>query len=31
MLTLREIRAMVDELIDAHGDAMPHGVRRQWT
>jgi alpha-galactosidase len=30
MLTLREIRAMVDELIDAHGDAMPHGVRRQW-
>jgi len=30
MLTLREIRAMVDGLIDAHGDAMPHGVRRQW-
>lgn len=31
VLTLREIRAMVDELIDAHGDAMPHGIRRQWT
>jgi alpha-galactosidase len=31
VLTLRETRAMVDELIDAHGDAMPHGIRRQWT
>jgi alpha-galactosidase len=27
VLSLREIRAMVDELIDAHGDAMPVGVR----
>ena len=31
VLTLREIRAMVDELIDAHGDAMPRGIRRQRT
>jgi alpha-galactosidase len=27
VLSLREIRAMVDELIEAHGDAMPVGVR----
>ena len=29
VLTLRQIRAMVDDLIDAHGDAMPRGVRRE--
>ena len=29
VLTLKEIRAMVDELIDAHGDAMPLGIRRE--
>ncbi len=29
VLTLREIRAMVDELINAHGDAMPGGIRHQ--
>src|SRR5271166_734205 len=28
-LTLTEIRAMVDDLIDAHGDAMPPGIRRK--
>ena len=28
VLSLREIRSMVDELIDAHGDAMPTGTRR---
>jgi alpha-galactosidase len=27
VLTLRQIRAMTDELIVAHGDAMPKGVR----
>ena len=27
VLSLKEIRAMVDELIDAHGDAMPSGIR----
>ena len=27
VLTLKEIRAMVDDLIDAHGDAMPRGIR----
>ncbi len=27
VLSLREIRGMVDELIAAHGDAMPAGVR----
>ena len=27
VLSLDEIAAMVDELIDAHGDAMPEGVR----
>jgi alpha-galactosidase len=27
VLSLREIRAMVDELIEAHGNAMPAGVR----
>ena len=27
VLTLHEIRAMVDELIDAHGNAMPRGIR----
>jgi alpha-galactosidase len=29
VLTLRQIRSMVDDLIDAHGDAMPRGVRRE--
>jgi alpha-galactosidase len=28
VLSLKEIRAMVDELIEAHGDAMPAGVSR---
>jgi len=28
ILGLDEIRAMVDELIEAHGDAMPEGIRR---
>jgi alpha-galactosidase len=28
VLSLAEIRSMVDELIDAHGDALPVGVRR---
>lgn len=28
VLSLKEIRAMVDELIEAHGDAMPPGIRR---
>ncbi len=27
VLTLRQIRAMTEELIDAHGDAMPVGIR----
>jgi alpha-galactosidase len=27
VLSLREIRAMVDELITAHGAAMPAGIR----
>ncbi len=27
VLSLAEIRAMVDELIDAHGEAMPAGIR----
>jgi alpha-galactosidase len=27
VLTLRQIRAMVDDLITAHGDAMPLGIR----
>jgi alpha-galactosidase len=27
VLSLDEIAAMVDELIEAHGDAMPEGVR----
>jgi alpha-galactosidase len=27
VLSLTEIRAMVDELIEAHGDAMPSGIR----
>jgi alpha-galactosidase len=26
VLTLKEIRAMVDELIEAHGEAMPNGI-----
>jgi alpha-galactosidase len=26
-LTLKEIRAMVDDMIDAHGEAMPRGIR----
>lgn len=29
VLSIAEIRAMVDELIDAHGDAMPAGIRSQ--
>jgi alpha-galactosidase len=29
VLSLREIRAMVDEMIDAHGDAMPAGITRR--
>jgi alpha-galactosidase len=29
VLTLKEIHAMVDDLIDAHGDAMPPGIRRE--
>ncbi len=28
VLSLAEIRAMVDELIDAHGEALPRGIRR---
>ena len=28
VLTLRQIRAMADELIEAHGDAMPAGIGR---
>jgi alpha-galactosidase len=28
VLSLKEIRAMVGELIEAHGDAMPPGIRR---
>ena len=27
-LTLKEMRAMGDELIDAHGNTMPVGIRR---
>ena len=27
VLSMREIRAMADELIEAHGDAMPAGIR----
>ena len=27
VLSLKEIRAMVDDLIEAHGDAMPDGIR----
>lgn len=27
VLSLEEIRAMVDELIETHGDAMPEGIR----
>jgi hypothetical protein len=27
VLSLDEIAEMVDELIDAHGDALPEGVR----
>jgi alpha-galactosidase len=29
VLSLNEIRAMTDELIEAHGDAMPSGIRRR--
>jgi alpha-galactosidase len=29
VLSITEIRAMVDELIEAHGDAMPVGIRSQ--
>ena len=28
VLTLADIRAMTDELIEAHGDMMPQGIRR---
>jgi alpha-galactosidase len=28
VLTLKQIRAMADELIDAHGGSMPEGIRR---
>ena len=31
VLSIKEIRAMVDELIDAHGDAMPEGIRTAKT
>jgi alpha-galactosidase len=27
VLSIKDIRAMVDELIEAHGDAMPEGIR----
>jgi alpha-galactosidase len=27
VLSIRQIRAMVDEMIEAHGEAMPAGVR----
>jgi len=27
VLSIKDIRAMVDELIEAHGDAMPAGIR----
>ncbi|MGH2821153.1 MAG: alpha-glucosidase/alpha-galactosidase [Actinomycetota bacterium] len=30
VLSLDEIRALVDELIAAHGDVLPPGVRRAW-
>jgi alpha-galactosidase len=26
-LTLREVRSMVDELVEAHGELMPAGIR----
>ncbi|MBI1774190.1 MAG: alpha-glucosidase/alpha-galactosidase [Proteobacteria bacterium] len=29
VLSLAEIRSMVDELIEAHGEAMPEGIRRR--
>ena len=31
LLSLDEIAALVDELIDAHGDALPEGVRGSGT
>jgi hypothetical protein len=31
VLSLDEIAAMVDELIEAHGEAMPEGVRTSGT
>jgi alpha-galactosidase len=31
LLSLDEIAALVDELIDAHGDALPGGVRESGT
>jgi alpha-galactosidase len=31
VLSLDEIAALVDELIDAHGDALPEGVRGSGT
>jgi hypothetical protein len=29
VLTLKQIRSVVDELIAAHGDAMPVGIRKR--
>jgi alpha-galactosidase len=31
VLSLDEIAAMVDELVEAHGDAMPQGIRANGT
>ncbi len=31
VLTLRQIRALADDLIDAHGQSMPEGIRRSNT
>ena len=31
VLSIKEIRAMVEELIEAHGDAIPKGVRTATT
>ena len=31
VLSLDEIAAMVDELIEAHGNAMPQGIRTNAT
>ncbi len=29
VLSLDDIQAMVDDLLEAHGDALPEGVRRR--